>query len=152
MATAAEVDRLIGAWIHHRLKIREPERYDKLREDLYAVRNGGAWRYPPELISPDDEVMAAVEHYFLCRGWVGNGKYSAAQMRAMAAAYGKGKESGMIPRHNPDKPVSPPSALQRDYEEKGIVEGERDASLAASRGKGTEAPLIALPPLYYMPR
>ncbi|MFT4151062.1 MAG: hypothetical protein QM656_12765 [Paracoccaceae bacterium] len=152
MATQAEVDRLIGAWIHYRLKDKEPERYDRLRQDLYAARNGEGWRYPAELISSDTETMAAVEHYFLCRAWVGTGKYSAAQMRAMNAAYGAGKEKGLIPRHNPDKPVSPPSQLQRDYEEKGVVEGERDASLAASRGKGKDAPTIAMPPLYYMPR
>jgi len=30
------------------------------------------WVYPDNLINPDDEILASVEHYLLTRGWVGN--------------------------------------------------------------------------------
>ena len=76
MSSVNDVGRLndlIAKWKAYRAVYPEPERYEKLRIDLYQARNPGwngspplsAW--PSFLIDPDDAVMAAVEHYFLCR-------------------------------------------------------------------------------------
>lgn len=143
MATQAEVEAYISMWEAYRAATPSPARYDLLRQDLYNVRNG-LGTYPFYLIHSDDEVMAAAEHYFLSRAWVGSGKYPAWQMRAMTWIYNTGKEWGLTPRHNPDNPVTPPSALQRQFQDRGVADGEAD--LAASGGS---APLVADPPRYY---
>jgi hypothetical protein len=134
----------IERWKRYRQAIPEPKRYLQLRKDLYDARNGSPTAvFPMTLIHPDEEVMACVEHYFLTRGWVGNGVQPAWQMRSMTSIYDAGKELGVTPRHNPNKPVTPPSAIQRKFQEEGIRDGEAD--LKASGGK---APTIAKPPLY----
>jgi hypothetical protein len=145
---------LIGQWIIYRESIAEPGRYLQLKQDLYNVRNdvkddpikdskGATVPYPTYLIDPDNEVMASIEHYFLCRGWVGNGVYNATQMRALAAVYNAGKKAGVTPRHNPSKPVSPPSAMQARFQEAGIADGQNDLIKS-----GKPAPGFKKPPTY----
>jgi hypothetical protein len=146
----ARVNDLIAKWKAFRSSIGEPERYCQIKGDLYKVRNAGWQSNPPisvwpvHLIDPDDGVMAAVEHYFLCRCWVGNGIYPAWQVRAMGMIYDLGKMAGVTPQHNPTKPTTPPTAVQMACKEAGIRDGEKD--LAAS---GKEAPLVTKPPVYY---
>jgi hypothetical protein len=144
-ATEPIVQDYIDRWIKYRDTTPEPARYMVLKSDLYNVRNGSPSAvYPMRLIHPDDEVMACVEHYFLSRAWVGNGIQPAWQMRSMTWIYNSGKEYGVTPRHNPSKPVTPPSAVQRKFQDKGVTDGEAD--LAAGGGS---APRISAPPLYY---
>lgn len=148
-----QIDRLndlISKWKNYRVSIPEPGRYCQIKDDLYQVRNAG-WNdnppigvWPPHLIDPDDTMMAAVEHYFLSRCWVGTGKYPAWQMRAMHFVYDMGKLLGVTPRHNPNKPTSRLTALQMAAKEAGARDGEAD--LAKS---GKKAPWIAPPPKYY---
>lgn len=153
MPTGAEIARLnelISRWKSYRSGIAEANRYCALKQDLYQVRNAG-WKgnpplavWPARLIDPDDAMMAAVEHYFLCRCWIGTAQYSALQLRAMNLIYNAGKAIGVTPRHNPTKPVTPPSYLQMAAQEAGIRDGENDL-----RSSGKEAPLLATPPKYY---
>jgi len=141
---------LLSKWKAYRAGIAEPDRYCQIKNDLYQVRNAGwngnppisAW--PAHLIDPDDGMMAAVEHYFLCRCWVGTGVFPAWQMRTMNVIYDMGKIAGVTPRHNPNKPTTPPTAIQMAAKEAGIRDGESD--LAKS---GKSAPWVAMPPKYY---
>jgi hypothetical protein len=143
-ATEPIVRDYIERWKKYRETTAEPLRYMVLKKDLYDARNGSPSAvFPMRLIHPDDEVMACVEHYFLSRAWVGNGVYPAWQMRSMTWVYNSGKELGVTPRHNPSKPVTPPSALQQKFQDEGVADGEKD--LKASGGK---APAIAPPPTY----
>jgi hypothetical protein len=64
--------------------------------------------------------------------------------RTKARRNDEGKSLGVTPRHNPSKPVTPPSDLQKKFQNEGIQDGERD--LAAS---GRSAPWITSPPKYY---
>src|SRR5262249_31094714 len=141
---------LRGQWIAYRASVTPVTgQFDKLRQDLYQVRNAGrgtnpaigAW--PTYLIDPDDGMMASIEHYFLCRAWVGNGVYNASQMRAQTQLYDWGKQHGLTPRHNPNKPTTPLTELQLYAQEHGIQDGEAD--LAAS---GQPAPGWKKPPTY----
>jgi hypothetical protein len=154
MATSANdtgrLNDLIAKWKAYRAGLPEPERYDQLRKDLYQVRNAG-WNgcpplstWPPHLLDPDDAMMAAVEHYFLCRAWVGSGTFPAWQVQAMNVVYDLGKMAGLTPRHNPNKPTSPITALQMAAKVAGVRDGQAD--LAKS---GKSAPLVAMPPKYY---
>jgi len=145
----ARVNDLLAKWKLYRGAFPEPERYCQLKDDLYKVRNAG-WDgnpplsiWPANLIDPDDSIMAAVEHYFLCRCWVGTGAFPAWQMRTMNMIYDAGKIAGVTPRHNPTKPTSPLTAVQMACKEAGIRDGEAD--LAKS---GKSAPIIAAPPKY----
>lgn len=141
---------LIAKWKASRASLPEPGRYEQLARDLYQVRNPGwrgnppLWAWPSQLVDPNDGMMAAVEHYFLCRSWVGTGKFPAWQVQAMNVVYDTGKMLGITPRHNPNKPTSPLTALQMAAKVAGIRDGEKD--LATSGGS---APLVAMPPKYY---
>ena len=146
----ARLNDLLSKWKDYRNAIDEPDRYCQIRQDLYQVRNAG-WNgnppisvWPPNLIDPDDAMMAAVEHYFLCRCWVGTGVFPAWQMRTMNIIYDLGKVAGVTPRHNPNKPTSPPTALQMAAKEAGIRDGEADL-----KKSGKSAPIIAKPPKYF---
>jgi len=135
---------LIRRWEAFRRNEPIPARFLTLKRDLYNVRNAvPGTSYPASLTDPDDEVMAAVEHYFLCRAWVGNGVQPAWQMRAMTDIYNTGKEYGLTPRHNPNRPVTPPSQMQKDFQALGIADGEADL-----RVSGRKPPLVAKPPTY----
>jgi len=148
-----KVDRLnelIAKWKDFRVALPDSTKYCQIKNDLYQVRNAG-WEgnpsigvWPPDLIDPDDSMMAAVEHYFLCRCWVGTGQFPAWQMRAMNNIYDLGKLIGVTPQHNPNKPTSKLTLLQVAAKEAGIRDGEAD--LAKS---GESAPWIAAPPKYY---
>jgi hypothetical protein len=146
----ATVRDLISKWKAYHATDPEAVRYCRIAEDLYKVRNPGFHGSPPitawpsYLVDPDDETMASVEHYFLCRCWVGTGKYPAWEVRALKSIYDAGKSLGVTPRHNPSKPVTPPSDLQKKFQNEGIQDGERD--LAASK---RSAPWITSPPKYY---
>lgn len=150
MSKEVRVRALIAQWNTYREGIAEPGRYDRLKSDLYCVRNPGfngcpsltAW--PPRLIDSDDEVMAAVEHYFLTRWWVGSGQYPVWEVRALRNIYDLGKKLGVTPRHNPSKPVTPSSAMQKKFQEEGILDGEGDLTRF-----GGVARLVGIPPKYY---
>lgn len=141
---------LIGKWELYRAAVPEPERYGILKDDLYKVRNAGfnglpsPPNYPAELVDPNDEIMACVEHYFLCRAWVGLGVMPAWELRGVRDIYDYGKSLGITPRHNPNKPVTPPSAMQKDFQAEGIRDGESDLA-----NSGKEGPSISAPPMYY---
>ncbi|SIN90435.1 hypothetical protein [Vannielia litorea] len=144
MATQAEVQAYISMWESYRASTTPTTaRYDQLRQDLYKVRNGKG-TYPIYLIHSDPEVMAAAEHYFLSRAWVGNGTYPAWQLRTMTWLYNTGKELGVTPQHNPNNPTTPPSAVQRHFQSQGVTDGEADLAAA-----GGSAPLVASPPTYW---
>lgn len=143
------VNDLIAKWKSYRSNIVEPDRYCQIKTDLYQVRNAG-WNgnppiavWPTYLIDTDDGIMAAVEYYFLCRCWVGNGTYPVWQIRGMNFVYDMGKLAGVTPRHNPTKPTTPVTAIQMACQEAGIRDGQLD--LAKS---GKSAPLVAKPPKY----
>jgi len=149
----AQIDRfneLLAKWKTYESGIAEPERYCQLKSDLYQVRNAG-WQgnppisvWPADLIDPDDGMMAAVEHYFLCRCWVGNAIFPAWQLQSMNFIYNMGKIAGVTPQHNPNKPTTPLSALQMAAQLAGIRDGEKDLQKS-----GKSAPVIAMPPKYY---
>ena len=153
MPTIAEqtdrLNTLLRAWRAYGAPLTDPQLSCTLKGYLYSVRNAG-WNgnppisvWPAHLIDPDDGIMAAVEHYFLCRCWVGTGEQPAWQMRAMNNIYDIGKILGVTPRHNPNRPPSPPTALQMAAIEAGVREGEAD--LARS---GASGPWISRPPTY----
>jgi hypothetical protein len=148
-AQLARLNELIALWNARRVSLTGSARYCQLKNDLYQVRNAG-WNgnpsisdWPPALVDPDDAMMAAVEHYFLCRCWVGTGTQPAWEMRALNFVYDMGKLAGVTPQHNPNKPASRLTALQMAAQEAGVRDGEDD--LARS---GLSAPLIARPPVY----
>jgi hypothetical protein len=144
MSKIARVNELIEAWKVYRNGETEPGRYDALRQDLYNVRNG-IGSYPPHLLDPDDEVLASVEHYFLCRGWVGNGHFPAWQVTDLVLLYDAGKMLNLTPRHNKNKPTTPLSAMQIAFQAKGIKDGETDAKI-----HGIDVPILPrMPPKYY---
>lgn len=156
MATAptanqnARVNQLIVAWTAYRSGTLEPDRFCELKSDLYKVRNAD-WNgnpplssWPPHLLDTDDGVMAAVEHYFLCRCWVGTGQYPSWQVKVMVITYDTGKMIGLSPRHNPNKPTTPITALQINFQAAGIRDGEADL-LRSSRS----APSAQRPPKYW---
>lgn len=152
MATASEVSRfkeLIRNWTLYRASLPEADRYEQIRLDLKQVRNPG-WQgnpplssWPPNLIDPDGAMVAAVEHYFVCRSWVGSGKFPAWQMMSMSAIYDAGKMLGLSPRHNPKQPTTQLTSLQMWAQAEGVRDGGKD--LQAS---GKSAPAVAMPPKY----
>lgn len=150
MSKETRVRELIVRWTSYRATIPESRRYCELKNDLYQVRNPGfngspplsAW--PAHLLDSDPEVMAAVEHYFLCRCWVGTGQYPAWEVRALRDIYDFGKRLGITPRHNPNNPTTPPSQLQRRFQEEGITHGQHDL-----QHWGRSAPTVTAPPRYY---
>ncbi|BBU31921.1 hypothetical protein BTHE68_56550 [Burkholderia sp. THE68] len=146
----ARMNELIAKWNSFRVDIPAPERFDQIRRDLYQVRNAG-WdgnppigTWPPELVDPDDAMMAAVEHYYLCRAWVGSGKFPAWEMSVLNFIYDAGKVVGASPRHNPNKPTTKLSSLQLTAQKNGVRDGKVD--LATS---GQSAPWAASPPKYW---
>lgn len=148
-AQLARFNDLLAKWKSYRSGIPEPGRYCRIKDDLYQVRNAN-WQgnppltaWPAHLIDADDSVMAAVEHYFLCRCWVGSGVYPAWEVKAMNFIYDTGKMIGITPRHNPTKPVSPLTALQMAAKVAGVRDGEADL-----KKSGAKAPLITAPPRY----
>ncbi|MFO1351257.1 MAG: hypothetical protein U1F68_11535 [Gammaproteobacteria bacterium] len=150
-AKEARVRDLINQWKIYRGAIPECDRYCPLASDLYCVRNPGLGScpalssWPSHLVDPDDEIMASVEHYFLTRCWVGTGQFPAWQVRAMRWIYNTGKEWGLTPRHNPNRPVTPPSEMQRKFQDEGVRDGEGDLTRC-----GRSAPTLPRrPPQYY---
>jgi hypothetical protein len=138
------VKALIGNWQAHRAAEAEPGRYLILAKDLYEVRNAtGTTGYPAHLIDPDEEIMAAVEHYFLCRGLVGNAVQPAWEMRVLKGIYNTGKLLRITPRHNRAKPVTPLTKMQVAFQDRGIADGQADLKAA-----GLKAPKIAKPLKY----
>ena len=149
MSKETRVRQLIAEWETYHGNLNGSARYAQLAGDLYCVRNPGFNGCPPlshwpgNLLDPDDEIMASVEHYFLTRSMVGSGQMPAWEMRAVRNIYDAGKRLGVTPRHNPNRPVTPPSAMQRAFQDEGIHDGETDLASA-----GRSAPLVAMPPRY----
>lgn len=152
MATAQEVTRfreLVRNWSAYRASLPEQDRYERIRNDLKQARNPG-WQgnppltfWPAHLIDPDSAMLAAIEHYFLCRAWVGSGKYPAWQMISMSAVYDAGKMVGFSRRHNPSQPTTPLTSLQMWAQAEGVRDGSQDL-----KRSGKSAPLVAPPPAY----
>jgi hypothetical protein len=145
----ARLNQLLAAWRTYRAPLTDPQLSCQLKTDLYQVRNAG-WNgnpplstWPAHLIDSDDAMMAAVEHYFLCRCWVGTGQQPAWQMRLMNNIYDLGKMFGVTPQHNPNRPVSRVTAIQMAAKEAGVRDGEADLERT-----GGSAPLVAMPPTY----
>ena len=94
---------------------------------------------------PHDEDLALAEHYLVARAYVSCGQYSATQQKMMVLAYYAAKKQaetagslqGM--RHNPNKPVTPPSYKQVIMGLGGVMAGERDLKEHPPSGK--KAPL-----------
>lgn len=128
----AKVWALIAKWESYRATTPEPSRYCQLKNDLYQVRNPGfngsplLTEWPARLLDPDDEVMAAVDHYFLARCWVGTGRFPAWELRLLRSLHDFGKRLGLIPCHNPNRLSTSPSELQRRFQNQGVRDGERD--------------------------
>ncbi len=150
--TPAEVmafNMYVEKWKLYRASIPEPARYCQIKSDLKQVRNPG-WKgnppitaWPADLVDSDDAMNAAVEHYFLCRCWIGSGKYPSWQLRTMNIIYDGGKAAGVTPAHNPNQPPSRLTLLQIGAKELGIKHGEDDL-----KKSGGSAPWIAKPPKY----
>lgn len=149
------VNSLILAWEEYARSLSEtetdyPELACVLKGFLYQVRNAGSGRNPPisawpaNLVDSDDAIMASVEHYFLCRCWVGTGVQPAWQMRLMTDVYNVGKRLGVTPQHNPDNPTSPLTPAQQFAQTLGILHGEFDLA----RTGGT-APTFGPLPNYF---
>jgi hypothetical protein len=148
-AQLTRLNELLAKWKKYRAALPEPDRYCQIKSDLYQVRNPG-WNgcppisvWPPDLVDPDDAMNAAVEHYFLCRCWIGTGKFPSWQLRTMNNIYDLGKAIGVTPAHNPNKPPSKLTLLQMSAKEASIRDGEADMKKA-----GGSAPWIAKPPTY----
>lgn len=109
--------------------------------DLYERRND-----PNDPDASTDVDLAAAEHYMLCRYWVGEGIYSATQMKMMTHVYHAAKktlpESWM--RHDPDRPATPPSAEALAWALKGITDGENDMKA----NKVTAPDVFKMPPAF----
>lgn len=140
---------LAEKWIVYRGSINEPERYSQLARDLYQVRNPGGKNpdinfWPANLIDSDVEIMAAIEHYFLCRNWVGNAIFPVWQVEAMRVTYDLAKLMGVAPRHNKNNPTTPITELQVQMQILGVKHGEKDLLKS-----GKKAPRIAKPPKYW---
>jgi hypothetical protein len=142
---------LIAKWESYRATISEPSRYCQLKNDLYQVRNPGfngsplLTTWPTRLIDDDDEIMASVEQYFLARSWVGTGRFPAWELRLLRNIYNFGKRLGVVPRHNPNRAVTPPSELQRRFQDQGVRDGERDLY----RWGQKKPKLATVPPMYF---
>lgn len=141
----------IAQWTTYRSQIGEPKRYMTLKNDLWVVRNPEKDQYaysilPAELIDSRDEINASVEHYFLCRAWVGNGVYSAAQLSAMNFIYNTGKSIGITPRSNPNHPVTPASDMQKYFQRRGIDDGISDGIIYGTKAGSFS---LRLPPTYW---
>lgn len=141
---------LVKLWQLDRGNVSEPERSCKIRRDLKAVRNPG-WQgnppitdWPAYLVDKDDGMNAAVEHYFLCRCWVGSGTQPAWQQRTMNQLYNTGKALGVTPQHNPNNPTTELTGLQLAAQEMGVQAGEADL-----KASGKSAPMFAEPPVYW---
>ena len=148
-AQLARLNELLSKWKAYRSALPEPDRYCQIKTDLYQVRNAG-WNgnppvsvWPADLVDSDDSMNAAVEHYFLCRCWIGTGKFPSWQLRTMNNIYDLGKMIGITPAHNPNKPTSKLTLLQMAAKEAGIRDGEADL-----KKSGGSAPWIAKPPTY----
>lgn len=148
-AQVTRLNDLRAKWMAYRGATPEPGRYCQIKDDLYKVRNAG-WNgnppismWPRFLVDSDDAMMAAVEHYFVCRCWIGNGVYPAWEIAALGTIYDWGKLVGMSPNHNPNKPTTPLTALQMAAKFAGIRDGEADL-----KKSGKSGPWIKSPPTY----
>lgn len=98
-----------------------------LRKELKAYRNGS----PDPAVWTDLDVAAA-EHYFLMRSWVGSCKISIEQGIAMTHGYDLAKvitrafDAEDLLRHNPGRPTTPPDPDVVKWGLHGIAMGEVD--------------------------
>ena len=93
--------------------------------ELYKRRNS-----EPALIG--DENYAIAEHYLLSRAWVATSFVPLEQMLAMIHTYNALKKVAqksalleLVMRHDPAKPMAPPSELDIRKSEKGAWDGEK---------------------------
>jgi len=107
-----------------------------------------------------DENLAAAEHYMVARYAVGSSAYRLYQMILMVSTYehfkmliaclpantpwGAGRMLEQLMRHNPGRPLAPPSQELVRWGVRGAWDGERDR-LAI---RGPVAPAVALPPAF----
>ena len=147
------VSQTIDAWLK---RVAHPPSLDALQEiktALYMYRNNQLveGQIAKSLTAQDDEVMAAVEHYFFARSEVASGEYSENNMRVMIISYQLAKKMKLDMRHNANKPATPPSELQKRWALLGAAHGEKDRvrenAFRRKRNQSTiEPPLFRLPP------
>lgn len=149
------VRRIATAWCAVPSSGSVPERLKRVASILYAIRNeqlspSELAQLSDDLLSEDDEVMAAVEHYFYARSQVANAEYSSANMKMFIVGYQLAKLAGIDMRHNKSKPTTPPSQLQQTWALLGADQGKQDLDAAnACRAKGGKAIINA--PTFRMP-
>jgi hypothetical protein len=128
------------------------DKLDAIKNALYLYRNQEteAGAIPPELLSGDAEVIAALEHYFYARHEVASGNYSTLNMKAMIIGYQLAKKIGVDMRHKEDNPMTKPSSLQKSWALLGAEDGEKD--LVTENMKRDSAGMDPLsPPLFRLP-
>jgi hypothetical protein len=147
-----DVQSLIQAWTRYGVELGPQKQLDTIKNALYAYRNGlmSEKELPATLVSPDGEVMAAVEHYFYARSEVCSAEYSLTNMKTMIVSYQVAKALGLDLRHNKNNPTSPPSELQKQWALRGADDGERDRLMENARRKTRGEPTLE-PPLFRMP-
>ncbi len=131
------------------------KRLEVIKKELYLYRNGrtAGRTITRDLLSDDEEVMAALEHYFFARYHVAAANYSLNNMKVMILSYQLIKEHGPDVRHNKNIPTTPPSTFQKFWGERGADAGHRDltARNLVNKSKGRpieEPPLFRLPPTF----
>lgn len=147
-----DVRMLVNGWLSKGKGLPMIDKLEAIKTALYLYRNNqtedGA--IPAELLSDDDEVVAAVEHYFYARHEVASANYSALNMKAMIIGYQLAKTVGIDMRHKKENPTTKPSVLQKSWALLGAEDGEKD--LATANAKRASAGKEKLsPPAFRMP-
>jgi len=152
------------AWCYMPSGLPAPERLAEIAAIFYLYRNPPTdenseeyrrWRtyfdnLPAGTLSADDEVVAAVEHYFFSRSQVARGEYSSANMSAFIHIYQLAKRTGLDLRHNKNNPTTAPSDLQQTWALLGAAQGKQDLATANEQAKAANKPQIS-PPIFRLP-
>ncbi len=148
-----EVRLLVEKWLSKGGGLSIQERLEAIKTALYMYRNNLTkdGEIPPELVSSDEEVVAALEHYFYARSEVASANYSAMNMKAMIHGYQLAKKIGFDLRHNKNNPTTKPSELQQKWALLGVDKGAQDLATINMQNKRSgkssmEAPMFRMPP------
>ena len=125
-----------------------PDEKDEARSEKWKARIDAFFTEGTK--SDDPEIMAAVEHYYYSRSQVGNARYSETNWRIYVSLYHYGKKMGLVPRHNPNNPVTPPSKLQLEMGILGIYKG-RDELKELNESNKSDGKEALTPPAFRGP-